>query len=86
MANPQVNFVIPHFGAGYLKEALMVASQCSNVYLDTSSSNSWMRYSGVDLKEVFGRALAAAGPQRLLFGTDSSYFPRAGTSLFSPSK
>jgi predicted TIM-barrel fold metal-dependent hydrolase len=26
--------------------------------------------------EVFRRALAVAGPDRLLFGTDSSYFPR----------
>jgi len=76
VAYPSVNFVIPHFGAGYLREALMLADMCSNVYLDTSSSNSWMRYLGVDLKEVFRRGLAAAGPQRLLFGTDSSYFPR----------
>jgi len=64
--NPQVNFVIPHFGAGYLKEALMVASQCSNVDLDTPAATV-DAYSGVDLKEVFGRALAAAGPQRLTF-------------------
>jgi predicted TIM-barrel fold metal-dependent hydrolase len=76
LAYPRVNFVIPHFGAGYFREALMVADLCPNVYLDTSSSNNWMRYSGLDLKEVFRRALAVAGPQRLLFGTDSSYLPR----------
>ncbi len=76
LAYPRVNFAIPHFGAGYFREALMVADLCPNVYLDTSSSNSWMRYSGMDLKEVFRRAMAAAGPKRLLFGTDSSYFPR----------
>ena len=76
LAYPRANFVIPHFGAGYLREALMVADMCPNVYLDTSSSNSWMRYSGLDLKEVFRRALAVAGAKRLLFGTDSSYFPR----------
>jgi predicted TIM-barrel fold metal-dependent hydrolase len=73
---PGLKFVLPHFGAGYLREALMLADLCPNVYLDTSSSNSWMRYEGLDLKTVFRRALDVMGPQRLLFGTDSSYFPR----------
>lgn len=73
---PQTPFVVPHFGAGMFREALMLADLCPNVYLDTSSSNSWMRYEGLDLKTVFRRALAVAGPQRLLFGTDSSFFPR----------
>ncbi|MCX6627414.1 MAG: amidohydrolase family protein, partial [Candidatus Solibacter sp.] len=73
---PGLKFVVPHFGAGYLREALMLADLCPNVYLDTSSSNSWMRYEGLDLKTVFRRALDVVGAQRLLFGTDSSYFPR----------
>jgi predicted TIM-barrel fold metal-dependent hydrolase len=70
--------VIPHFGAGYFREALMVADLCPNVYLDTSSSNHWMRYqeSHLDLRQVFRRALDVVGPTRLLFGTDSSFFPR----------
>jgi predicted TIM-barrel fold metal-dependent hydrolase len=73
---PRVKFVLPHFGGGYLREALMLADLCPNVYLDTSSSNSWMRYEGLDLKTVFRRALDVVGAPRLLFGTDSSYFPR----------
>jgi predicted TIM-barrel fold metal-dependent hydrolase len=75
---PQLRFVVPHFGAGYLREALMLCDLCPNVYLDTSSSNSWMRYeeAHVDLRTVFRRALDVVGPQRLLFGTDSSFFPR----------
>jgi predicted TIM-barrel fold metal-dependent hydrolase len=75
---PQVRFVIPHFGAGYLREALMLCDLCPNIYLDTSSSNSWMRYeeSHLDLRAVFRRALDVAGSKRLFFGTDSSYFPR----------
>jgi len=76
LRHPKLKFVIPHFGAGYLREALMVADLCPNVYLDTSSSNSWMRYEGLDLKTVFRRALEVVGPQRLLFGSDSSFFPR----------
>ena len=73
---PKVRFLVPHFGAGYFREALMLADLCPNVFLDTSSSNSWMRYEELDLKTVFRRALAVLGPERLLFGTDSSFFPR----------
>ncbi len=74
---PSVPVIIPHFGAGQLREALMAADQCPNIHLDTSSSNSWMKYHpGLTLEAVFRQALAVAGPERLLFGTDSSFFPR----------
>lgn len=75
---PALRFIVPHFGAGFLREALMLCDLCPNVYLDTSSSNSWMRYeeAHLDLRTIFRRALDVAGPRRLLFGTDSSYFPR----------
>ena len=73
---PDVPMIVPHFGAGYLREALMLADLCPNVYLDTSSSNAWMRFEGLSLEAVFQRALAVVGPKRLLFGTDSSFFPR----------
>lgn len=73
-----VPVIVPHFGAGYFREALMLADLCPNVYLDTSSSNSWMRFqeSHLDLRQVFKRALDVVGAKRLLFGTDSSFFPR----------
>jgi predicted TIM-barrel fold metal-dependent hydrolase len=74
---PTVPVIIPHFGAGLFREALMAADQSPNVHLDTSSSNSWMKYHpGLTLEAVFRQALAVAGPERLLFGTDSSFFPR----------
>lgn len=73
---PRTPFIVPHFGAGYLREALMLADLCPNVYLDTSSSNSWMRYEGLDLTTVFRRVLHVVGAGRLLFGSDSSFFPR----------
>jgi uncharacterized protein len=75
---PQIRFIVPHFGAGYFREALMLADLAPNVYLDTSSSNRWMAYdpSGLDLRTVFRRALDVVGARRLLFGTDSSFFPR----------
>jgi predicted TIM-barrel fold metal-dependent hydrolase len=80
LRHPGVRFIVPHFGAGYFREALMLADLCPNVYLDTSSSNSWMRYEGLDLPTVFRRAVGVAGARRLLFGTDSSFFPRGWNS------
>ena len=76
LAHPRLRFIVPHFGAGYFREALMLLDLCPNVSLDTSSSNSWMRYEGLDLRTVFRRALDVGGADRLLFGTDSSFFPR----------
>ena len=74
---PTVPIIIPHFGGGMLREALMLADGCPNVYLDTSSSNSWIKYTpGLTLEQVFKSALDVAGPDRLLFGSDSSFFPR----------
>jgi predicted TIM-barrel fold metal-dependent hydrolase len=74
---PRLPFIIPHFGAGLFREALLIADLCENVYLDTSSSNRWMAYHpSLTLVDVFRQALKVAGPGRLLFGTDSSYFPR----------
>ena len=58
----------------------MLADLCPNVWLDTSSSNRWMQYDGLDLRAVFRRALDLLGPERLLFGTDSSFFPRGWQS------
>ena len=76
-AFPAVPFIVPHFGAGLLREALMLADMCPNVHLDTSSSNGWIRYTpGLTLEAVFRAVLAVTGPTRLLFGTDSSFFPR----------
>jgi len=75
---PHLNFVVPHFGAGFFREALMLGDLCPNVYLDTSSSNSWAKFLTPEpsLKDVFRQALDVYGAERLLFGTDSSFFPR----------
>ena len=77
MTVPRVPFIIPHFGAGLLRETLMAADACPNIYIDTSSSNSWLRYKqGLTLESVFKIVLEVVGASRLLFGTDSSFFPR----------
>jgi predicted TIM-barrel fold metal-dependent hydrolase len=73
---PAVPVIVPHFGAGMLREALMAVEQCGTIHLDTSSSNAWMKYyPGLTLAEVFRQALDIAGRDRILFGTDSSFFP-----------
>ena len=80
-AFPSVPVIVPHFGAGFFREALMAATQSRNIHLDTSSSNGWMKYyPGLTLDVVFRQALDVVGPERLLFGTDSSFFPRGWQS------
>ena len=76
-AFPRVRFVIPHFGAGFLRETLMAGAQCPNVLVDTSSSNAWMatHCPRIGLREVLERTLEVLGPRRVLFGTDSTTFP-----------
>jgi hypothetical protein len=76
-AFPEACFVIPHFGAGFLRETLMAGTQCENVYVDTSSTNSWIRTQpgGLTLRDAFARALDVFGDERVLFGTDSGVFP-----------
>jgi hypothetical protein len=77
LTHPRVPFIVPHFGAGMLRETMMAADACPNIYVDTSSSNSWIRYApGWTLNGVFSTAMSVLGPSRMLFGTDSSFFPR----------
>ena len=74
---PTVPVIVPHFGGGFLREALMAAEACPTIHFDTSSSNSWIKFTpGLTLADVFRQALAIVGPSRILFGSDSSFFPR----------
>jgi len=75
---PELHFQIPHFGCGFYREILMLGELCPNVFLDTSSSNAWAKVmpNPLTLRGVFERSLQVYGPKRLLFGTDSTAFPR----------
>jgi predicted TIM-barrel fold metal-dependent hydrolase len=75
---PDLKFIIAHFGAGFFREVLLLQYQTDNVYMDSSGSNSWMRYMAYDLdiRKIFERAITAGGPEKVLFGTDSTFFPR----------
>jgi predicted TIM-barrel fold metal-dependent hydrolase len=76
-AHPNVKFVIPHFGAGFFRETLMAGTMCENVYVDTSSSNSWMetQVEEIGMRDVFRATIDTFGVERILFGTDSGVFP-----------
>ena len=74
---PTVPVIVPHFGGGFFREALMAADACPTIHFDTSSSNGWVKYlPGLTLADVFRQALLVAGADRVIFGTDSSFFPR----------
>ncbi|MHB1651453.1 MAG: amidohydrolase family protein [Desulfitobacteriaceae bacterium] len=73
-----IPFIIPHFGAGYYQDLLHLAWSSPNVYIDSSGSNDWIRWMPypLSLKDLFARALDTVGSKRIIFGTDSSWFPR----------
>jgi len=75
---PGIKFIIPNFGAGKFDETLEVGKKCSNVYVDTAGSNSWMAEhpSKPDLRKVFQKMLEVYGSGRILFGSDSGLLPR----------
>ncbi|TXK78401.1 amidohydrolase family protein [Paenibacillus sp. N3.4] len=77
-AFPDIPFIIPHFGAGYFKELLQLCWSCPNVHVDTSGSNQWIRWMPYDLtlETLFRKTYELLGPKRIVFGTDSSNFPR----------
>ncbi|MFQ6088123.1 MAG: amidohydrolase family protein [Candidatus Methanofastidiosia archaeon] len=75
---PDLKFIIAHFGCGFMRETLFLSYHCDNVYFDTSGSNSWVSYLPykISLRQVFKKFLEVCGVEKILFGTDSSYFPR----------
>ncbi|MBE3598501.1 MAG: amidohydrolase [Limnochordaceae bacterium] len=77
-AFPTIPFVVPHFGCGYPTQLLHLCWTCENVYVDTSGNNEWMRWMipELTLEELFRRFRETVGPHRIVFGTDSSHFPR----------
>ncbi|GAB1156297.1 hypothetical protein YWY31_23220 [Paenibacillus illinoisensis] len=75
---PDIPFIIPHFGAGYFQELLHLCWSCPNIYIDTSGSNQWVRWMPyeLNLETLFRKTYELLGPERIIFGTDASGFPR----------
>ncbi len=74
----KTNFLFAHFATGYLQELLFLMYHVDNVYAETSSSNRWMDFMAFDinLQQVFERVIKASGTDHIIFGTDSTSFPR----------
>ncbi len=83
-----IPFVIPHFGAGYYQELLHLAWSSPNIYIDTSGCNDWMQWCPypLTLKDLFAKALDTVGPERIVFGSDSSWFPRGWAKSYFDSQ
>lgn len=81
---PDVDFVVPHFGAGYPTELLQLCWTCPNVHVDSSGSNQWVRWMAypLTLQDLLRKFCETIGPERLLFATDSSWFPRGFTMSY----
>ncbi len=75
---PDVPFVVPHFGCGYPRELLHLAWACRNIYVDTSGNNEWVRWMpySVTVSDLFRKFVETVGPERIVFGSDSEWFPR----------
>ncbi|MBA3643925.1 MAG: amidohydrolase [Chloroflexia bacterium] len=75
---PTVEFVIPHFGIQHVTDLLFLCWSCPNVMVDSSGSNQWVRWMPykLTLDDLFQRFYETIGPERILFGSDSSWFPR----------
>jgi hypothetical protein len=70
--------VIPHFG--WLLRSADARRPVPERLPDTSSSN-LDALRGSEIKTVFRRAMDVGGAHRLLFGTDSSFFPRGWNEM-----
>lgn len=75
---PHANFIIPHFGCGYTNDLLRIAWGAPNVYVDTSGNNLWTKWTmeRYSLEQLFSVFADTVGVQRIIFGTDSEWFPR----------
>jgi len=63
-AFPSVTFILIHGGFRMLiEEAISVAQQCANVYIDQTAGSSWQ----------LTRALEELGPTRIVYGSDSPF-------------
>ncbi|MDK2878442.1 MAG: uncharacterized protein PWR06_1158 [Thermoanaerobacteraceae bacterium] len=77
-AFPKLKIVIPHFGCGYTRELLQLMWACPNTYVDTSGNNEWMRWMPyeLNLNILFKKFYETVGPGRIIYGSDSEWFPR----------
>ena len=79
---PEVPFIVPGLGSGFLRELLMLMNQCPNVYADTSGIDHCSDYQtqGMDIEGAFDLLLKVSGSERILFGSGSGSNPGKKTT------
>ena len=78
---PRLPFIIPHFGAGFFREALMAADMSRNIVLDTSSSNDWISTRpGSSCATSSGMPSACAAPIACCSGPTPRFSPGGGSA------
>jgi len=75
---PHARFIVPHFGCGFTNDLLQLCWASPNVRVDTSGNNLWTKWTmeNYTLEQLFHRFYSTVGPGRIVFGSDSAWFPR----------
>lgn len=81
---PRIRFIVPHFGCGFTNDLLQLCWAAPNVSVDTSGNNLWTKWTmeAYTLEQLFSRFYATVGAGRILFGTDSEWFPRGFALMY----
>lgn len=81
---PNATFIVPHFGCGYTNDLLQLCWANPNIYVDTSGNNLWTKWTmeSYTLEQLFAKFYATVGAGRILFGSDSEWFPRGFASRY----
>jgi len=71
---PRVNFIMAHMGYGWYSEAISLAANKPNIYLDISGWQREFHSSPKEFYSVLRLALNMLGKGRILFGSDWPFF------------
>lgn len=68
---PNLSIIIPHLGAGFFKEAFMLARTSKKIYFDTSDADLMLNYPfDMTFTQISKKALEYVGPDRIMFGSE----------------
>ncbi len=70
----QVNFILAHMGYGWYSEAISLAANKPNIYLDIAGWQRELHSNAKDFYSVLRYALNKIGKERILFGSDWPFF------------
>ncbi len=68
---PNLSIIIPHLGAGFFKEAFMLAGVSKNIYYDTCDVDLMLNYPfDITFTQILKKALEYVGSGKILFGSE----------------